>query len=156
MNSSQTTANIFNKSHNRPFSSEVCEYDAHFDKMTKARVVYDYDDMGDDYDVHFNKMTKARVVCDYEMDGVYLIHPTAAILKNFSDMVKKSPIADVSGVFNHNKINKPRDCRKLARISTRGISAEFIKRFIIPNYDGRPDSLLELLTNLSTCNSLIK
>jgi hypothetical protein len=133
--SSQTTTNIS---------------DAHFDKMMDARVVYDNEDMGDGYDEHFDKMMKARVVCDYDdMSGVYLVHPTAAILKDFSEMVKKSPIANVSGVFNHTKIKKPRDRRKLARISTRFISAEFIKRFIMPNYDGRPSTLLELLTNLS-------
>jgi hypothetical protein len=125
------------------------KYDDTFDKMMKARVVCDYlimGDMGDmddmSYDDKFDKMTKARVVNDYvgyddgyDM-GIYLTHPSATIIKNFSNMVQKSPIIEVSKIFNHNKIKKPRDNRKLGRISARGISTKFLKRFIIPNYDG--------------------
>ncbi len=127
---------------------EDMSYDDKFDKMMKARVICDYlimDDMSYDdmsYDDKFDKMTKARVVCDYvgydeDYDmGFYLTHPSATIIKNFSNMVQKSPIIEVSKIFNHNKIKKPRDNRKLGRISARGISTKFLKRFIIPNYDG--------------------
>jgi hypothetical protein len=124
----------------------VAEYDDIFDRMTKARVVDNMDDMRDidTEDDVFNRMTKARVV-DNMNDIIVIIHPTAKIIKDFSNVVQTSPIIEVSKIFNHNKIKKPKDFRKLARIIPRSISAEFIKKFLIPNYSGRPQTLVELL-----------
>ncbi len=123
----------------------VAEYDDIFDRMTKARVVDNMDDMRDidTEDDVFNRMTKARVVDNMD-DMIVIIHPTAKIIKDFSNVVQTSPITEVSKIFNHNKIKKLKDSRKLARIIPRGISAEFIKRFLKPNYGGRPQTFLEL------------
>ncbi len=123
----------------------VAEYDDIFDRMTKARVVDNMDDMRDidTEDDVFNRMTKARVIDNMD-DMIVIIHPTAKIIKDFSNVVQTSPITDVSKIFNHNKIKKPKDFRKLARIMSRGISAELIKRFL-HNYDGKPQTFLELL-----------
>jgi hypothetical protein len=84
-----------------------------------------------------NKMMKARVVSDLELDDVivtlhdvYHIHPAAKIIKDFSNVVKNSPILEVSKIYNHNKIKKPKKNRKLARISARGISLRLLSGFL--------------------------
>ncbi len=125
-------------------------FDDMFDRMTKARVVDNMDDIDyminrEDDDI-FERMKKARVV---DTSYIYLIHPTAAIIKKISNVVQTRPITEIYKIFNHNKIKKPKDSRKLARIMSRSISAEFIKRFLIPNYDGRPQTLVEFIEIMS-------